>query len=225
MNLLTLRTRLRRAIGAPSEAQVSDTTIDEHLNDAYIEMCDEFKFRNMRTINTFTTLANIDKYQLASTVTTILRLWDETNQRPVGRWDMTDFARQGGQLQDFTGPPIKYIRDRDFIQLVPIPDAVYSLTYYAKSTPTALAADDDIPDIPEPWHKALIKLARHIYWDDVGDVAKAQYCYNNYRLWLQHKPDEYADELSSEIEDGGPVPAMIVGSRRGTDTRTWERTA
>lgn len=220
MTLQELRTKLRRSIGNPSTSQVSDGLLDEMINDAQREMSDEFQFRSTRPVRTFSTTAGVDKYELASNETMILRLWDQTNnkQNRIRRVDMREYADAGGQMQEIQGAPRYYIRVQNYLQLIPVPDDVYDLAYYAKLIPDDLVDDSDTPILPIAWHPGIWKLARHHYWDDMGDIAKAQYAYNNYRLWVQRKPDEWADELTNEMEDGGPIPSMAV--RRRTDTST-----
>jgi len=221
----TLRTKLRSAIGNPSTSQVTNASLDEVLNDAYLEICDEFRFRKFRLVHTFDTIASTDTYALSNSVSVLLRVWCETDDERgrIARVDAREWADAGGSDSDITGRPTGYIRHEDSIQLVPMPDAVYAISYYAKVLPDELDDDADVPEIPPAWHPAMWKLARHLYWDLNGDAAKAQYAYNNYRLWISRKSDEWADELESEQEDGGPVPGMVVNNRRTPSVAQWER--
>lgn len=223
MTLAELRIKLRRSIGNPDTSQVSDALLTEIINAAYEEMCDEFQFRSTRPLREFSTIADVDKYELDSRETMILRLWDQTEgqERRLKRFDMREFAEAGGQSAD-RGAPVGYIRVQNYLQIVPMPDAAYDLAYYAKMLPEPLAADDDVPDVPIAWHIGIWRNARYHYWDDAGDIAKAQYSYNNYRLWAQRKTDEWADELANEMEDGGPIPALVVRRHTDNSTRSFE---
>jgi hypothetical protein len=209
-------------IGNPTTAAVTDSTLNEAINDAVVEISDEFNFQKVKRIGTFSTVIGTDKYQLiTSNVVAILHLWDETNKRRIRKRAVNTFAEIGGQPTR-RGKPLWYIRQEDYTILVPVPDGVYSISYFAKTTAAALVNDTDEPSLPPAWHIGAVRLARHIYWDSVGDVPRAQYAFNNYRLWIQRKPSEEAEESLDE-ETGVELPTLnqIIRGDISTAQEIW----
>src|SRR6185436_4589030 len=58
-----------------------------------------------------------------------------------------------------TGRPLFYAHNGAAVQLAPVPDDQYSLAYRYWSLPPLLAADLDVPAIPDDYHSALVYFA------------------------------------------------------------------
>ena len=99
--------------------------------------------------------------------------------------------------------PEQYCRFRDFIELVPPPDDVYTIFLYYTETITDLSQSDDVPVIPATWHVGIVFLARWYYYDDQGDVPKATYGLNAYKAWLSDRSTVFEEEtvdIDSSVE-------------------------
>lgn len=205
--LADMRTRLRARIGNPGTSTVTDAALTAILNEARDEIADEFKFHKSREFQKFPTVIGVDKYALPPEHIAMFRLWDETNQRWIKKYGDRLLAEIGGQITS-TGAPLGYIRFDDGLMLLPCPDAVYNLAYFAKVTIEAMVANDDTSLLPATWDRGIGLLARHIYWDDVGDGGKADAAWNRYRIWVTRKPGEVEEE-SRDMEVGCEVPTLV----------------
>src|SRR5712691_11578259 len=80
MQLIELRPKLRSRIGNPSAADVPDTpNLDGHINGAYREIFDKYKFRRRRAMAKFVTAIGKDKYYVSGLTDVIYKAWDRTN--------------------------------------------------------------------------------------------------------------------------------------------------
>ena len=76
------------------------------------------------------------------------------------------------------------------------------------------SSDDDEPDIPSGWHEGVWIYARFIYWDSIGDIARAQYSATRWSQWVTDKPDEIGDE---EFWDEDKGTEISTSTKRGLD--------
>ena len=111
------------------------------------------------------------------------------------------------------GNPVSYARWGEGIQLYPQPDGVYQIEVYTKRQVTSLSADGDTPVIPTSWHNGIVLLARWYYYDSIGDLPKAEYAYNTFKLWLADKPVEIEEE-KSDIDSGVAIPTLARPTSR-----------
>lgn len=224
MNLTMMRTRLRKRVGNPDTTDVPDADLNEHINQAYRDIADRFRFHQVRKLCTFDTSSGNKDYALPSALTAIINVRDRTTGAKLEKTDYFDDATQESADDDVDGIPTKYIRLRNFIRLEPTPDGVYTIELFYKAGITELTADTESPILPDAWHEGIIKLARHYYYDVKPDVAKAQYALSIYQSWLSTKPVE-VDEEKKDLDKGVRIPTL-ARSRRGTfssDTDAWER--
>lgn len=205
MQLSDMRTKLRKRIGNPSTTDVADTTLNEHLNTAYGEIANEFRFRKVRKLCTFDTVADQAEYGLPSDCLAVLRVRDTTNELRLEKLDDRRFAELTDT--DETGEPTGYVRFRDWITLVPTPDDAYTIQLHYKADVTDLSADADEPVLPSVWHRGIVMLAAFYYYDEEGDVPKAQSAYNVYELWASKKPVE-VDEEKTDFDSGVTIPSL-----------------
>lgn len=217
MNLSEMRTRLRRQIGNPTTTDVPDAQLTEHVNDAYREIVAKFRFHKTRKVCTFDTTADTRRYGLPEDAKWVMRVRDDTNKRFIEKTDDHRLSR----IDDLTttGKPELYARYRDWIELQPTPDGVYTISVYYESDITELSADSDEPVMSEAWHRGLVNLAKYYYYDDQGDDAKALSARNKYEAWLTSQPSE-VDEEQRFNDHGVQIPSLGEWAGYGTSGRS-----
>lgn len=232
MQLSDLRTRLRARIGNPSTTDVPDTpNLDQHLNDAYQEILDKYKFRSRRARARFTTVVGNDKYLTQGLTDVIYKMWDRTNGVQLEYIGKTKLSEQDYDIVPNAlvqnGRPAKWTYIESYIQLLPPPDGVYDIEFVYKIVYTPLAAATDIPNIPVTWHRGIYILASKIYYEDEGnDVTKAAFHSNAFKDWAIDKPVE-EHEQTEAIDSGVEVPTLRHGmfsTTRTPDGVWWDRT-
>lgn len=193
MNFSQIRTRLRKLVGNPTATDVPDADLNEVINEAYQELCDEYRFRATRELATFSTAANVNAYALPTNSLVLMGVKDCTNDVRLRKRNH-DWVMSQTSDTDSPGKPTNYARYEDYIKLFPTPDGVYSINIYYRIYIADLSADADIPVIPVPWHRGLIRFARYKYYDALGQIQMAQYTYRAWQVWLNNKPTEVDEE-------------------------------
>lgn len=224
MDLTTLRARLRKRVGNPDTGDVPNTDLNEHINQAYRDIADRFRFHAVRKLCEFPTVADTKQYGLPADCGVLMTVRDKTTGAKIPKMDTRDHAEQESVDSDITGIPQGYIRFRNFIQFEPTPDDVYIIELFYKASVVDLVLDADVPILPEAWHEGILKLARHYFYDAKPDVAKAQYALAIYQSWLSTKPVE-VDEEKRDLDKGVRIPTLTRGNRGrySSDTDAWER--
>ncbi len=214
MDLVTMRTKLRKRVGNPTVTDVPDVDLTGHINTAYHEIANSYRFRMVRKLCTFDTVASQAEYGLPSDCLAVLKARNSTSEHRLEKMD----DRKGAELENVSteGDPTKYIRYRDWITLVPTPDGVYTIQLHYKADVSDLSADADEPVVPSVWHEGIIKLARYYYYDEEGDIPKAQSSYNVYELWASRKPVE-VDEEKVDFDSGVTIPSLGTSSTERFD--------
>lgn len=203
MTIAELRARLRRQIGNPSATAVTDATLDIYINGAYRDIAEKYKFHKVRRICRFDTVAGSDKYDLPTDTGTILKVRDLTNENRLRMYDPNEVF-ENVVTETY---PKAYAHIRDWIQLFPTPDDVYTIEVMYKANVYDLSDINTTPVMPSSWHEGIPLLARHKYYDDAGDVGKAIYALNVFKNWVQDKPVEVNEE-KSEIDAGVRLPSL-----------------
>lgn len=222
MDLTTMRTRLRARIGNPDTTDVPDATLTRIINSAYTDIADRFRFHSARKLCTFPTVADTQDYGLPTDLIEIMKVRDQTNGWQLSKADYLDEAAKEERSDSvITERPRFYIRYRNFIRLEPTPDGVYTIELFYRAGITELSADGDTPILPSAWHEGIIKLARHYFYDEVGDIPKAQYALSIYNSWLSTKPNE-VDEEKKDLDKGVRIPTLATG-RKGFSQETFDR--
>lgn len=220
MNLSEMRVKLRRRIGNPTVNAVTDVQLNDHINDAYTEIADRFRFHQVRKRCVFTTEDGRESYGIPTEATTILRVRDNTNGVKLEKFDDRRMAERrvaDGELP--TGFPIHYARYRDYLSLDPVPNGAYEIEVYYKRSMTNLLNDADVPVLPVVWHEGIVKLARFKYFEDVLDLPKARVAQDFWQNWLSDKPTEL-DEEKVDFDSGVSVPTLEQGLDRRQDFNT-----
>lgn len=216
MDLVTIRTRLRRQCGSPDTTDVPEADLTEFINSAYRDISSRYRFHTVRKICQFSTVAGDKMYGLPTDCEAVLRVRDVTSGKKLAKRGDRFVAEQEASDVDVEGAPTDYVRQKDWIWLDPTPDTVYVIEVFYKAGITDLSADADEPIIPVSWHEGILKLARHKFYDDKGDIPKAKYALENYNSWLSTKTIEL-DEEKSDIDRGVVIPTLQRTARKSFD--------
>jgi hypothetical protein len=225
MNFLELKTALRSRIGNPSVGDVTDASLGTHVNDAYQEIFDKYKFKRRRARAKFSTVIGADKYVINTLTDVIFKVWDRTNGREltkVGSNVLAERDYDGALVRN--GRPEQWDYKETYLQLLPPPDGAYAIELYFKAFFCALVADNDVPLIPSSWHRGIYILAAHLYYDDeAGDSTKAMYHLMKFKDWVSDKPVEEHEETEA-IDSGVEVPTLAAqrSSSRRPDGVAWD---
>ncbi len=152
MNLSQMRTSLRTRIGSPSTTDVPDANLTGHINSAYQEIFNKYKFKRRRARAKFSTIIGTNKYDVHNLTDVIFKVWDRTNGKELEKVGSNALASQ-----DYDASPNALVQNarpqkwdyvETYLQLLPPPDGVYVIEFVYKITFSALTADADVPLIP-----------------------------------------------------------------------------
>lgn len=219
MNLATMRDTVRTKIGSPSVTDVSSSTLTRLCNAAYREIASKYPFNEVRCIKSFNTAVGTARYDMPLDLAALFRVWNDTEKMKLQKRGVRFLATARKDVPD--AKPRFYVRVKDFIQLMPTPDAVYSIMIFYLTEIADMVADGDTPVIPLPWHDGIVLKARHLYYDERGDIGKAIYAKNEWKDWVSDKPSEI-DLEKDDLEDGGVVVAQLGGEHGRTFGRSGD---
>jgi len=207
-DLVTIRTRLRKSIGNPDTVDVPDSDLNQNINDSYREIANKFRFHSVRKICQFDTIDGTDKYGIPVDASAVLRVRDNTNEKRLEKLGDRRAAEQLNITANIQkGAPESYVRHRTWIEIFPIPDAVYQIEMLYKATVTDLVSDSDAPIIPVSWHRGIRLLAKYYYYEEKGDTPKQLASQQAYSRWLLNQPTE-VDEEKRDIDSGVTLPGL-----------------
>lgn len=214
MQLSTMRDTLRSKVGSPTTTDVTNATLTRIINAAYREIGAKYPFSELRCIKTFDAIALEARYTLPTDLAVLFRVWDATNQIKLQKRGVRYLAT----IPKGTPPgrPRSYVRTKDFIQLVPAPDEVISISIFYLTEVADMVDDTDTPVLPLAWHDGIVLKARHIFYDERGDVGKAIYSKSEWKDWVADKPSEI-DQEKDDLEDSGVIVASL-GNEHGRST-------
>lgn len=198
---------LRRQVGNPSSGQVTDAFLNQIINIAYKAMMERFRFKSNKKTYAFSTVVGTQLYDLPTDALALLRVRN-TTQNYEGKLEKYG-DRRVAELNNVEtyGTPLYYARYQNQLGLYPTPDIVYTMEIRYKAVLADLAADTDVPDMPDGWHWGLVLFARYYYFVDQNETAKAIESANFYKDWLSTKPDE-VDEEKDDFDSGVSVPTL-----------------
>lgn len=206
MNLVELRASLRRSIKNPGEQDVPEADLRDYINEGYRDLAGRYQYHQTRKRCTFVTVAHQAKYQLPPDLASVLRLRDNTHGRKLKKAGDRLIADQ--HVPKFEHWPHKYVRYRNYVELVPVPDADgYVIEVWYIAIPQLLSLDTDVPVLPETWHRGIVLRARWHYFVDRGDSAQATEALNLFTVWVSDKPSEIEEE-SVDIDSAVEVPEL-----------------
>lgn len=229
MQLSELRTRTRTRIGSPTQTDVPDTpNLDQHINDAYQEILNKYKFKNRRKRGRFPTTIGAQRYDVSGLTDIIYKVWDRTNGRELERIGKTALSQQDYDASPNAlvqnGKPAKWAYIETYLQILPPSDGVYVLEFVYKVRFVPLAGTVDVPVIPANWHRGIVILAAAMYYEDEGgDPAKAVFNHNAFKDWVSDQPVEEHEETES-IDSGVEIPTLggDMGKNRRPDGVWWD---
>jgi len=215
---------LRVKVGNPSTAEVDDLVLGRLINNATEEIQDKYKFLKARKVTTFPTVSGSALYMLPSDCVSAFSLWN-TSAGNRGKLTKRDENWLSTQQDLQNGPPTDYVRQRGWVQLVPTPDAVYTIRLMYKVSYTKMVDDMDEPVLPLPWHQGIWRLARFLYWDEKGDLAKAQWAQAVWTQWVSDKPNEMEEEDMMDNTEGVILPFLTSSSglTPSNSQNRWDR--
>lgn len=207
MNLLAMTTRLRRMVGSPDEVDAPNADLVEFLNEAYRDIAASYRFHSIRKLCQFSTIIGTARYGLPAGCEAVLRVRDDTNGCKITKAGDRRAATIEASTSAITGKPLYYVRQRDWLLLDPVPDGVYVMEVFYKAGIVSMVADQDVPVLPDAWHTGIVRLARHKFYDDRGNLPKATYTLAAYNSWLSTKTVE-VDEEAVDIDSGVELPTL-----------------
>ena len=213
MQLSEFRTKLRTRIGSPSATDVPDTpNLDGHINTAYAEIFNKYKFKRRRARAKFPTSIGANKYDVSGLTDVIYKVWDRTNGVELEYVGTNTLAQQ-----DYDASPnalVQNARPRQwtfvetYLQLLPPSDGSYSIEFVYKVRFAKLANPADVPIIPELWHRGIYILAAAIYYEDENlDYNKSVFNRNAFKDWVSDMPVE-EHEQTEAIDSGVEIPTL-----------------
>lgn len=208
MNLSTMRNTLRTKIGNPSITDVSNESLTRICNAAYREVGSKYPFNEVRCIKSFNTAIGTARYDKPTDIAALFRVWNDTEKKKLVKRGVRFLATARKNVPN--GKPLNYVVVKDWIQLIPTPDAVYTIMLYYLTEIQDMVVDGDSPALPLPWHDGLVLKARHIYYDERGDIGKAIYAKNEWKDWVSDKPSEI-DLEKDDLEDAGVIVSALGG--------------
>jgi len=222
-----LRNSVRTRIGNPSTTDVPDTNLTTHVNDAYQEIFNKYKFKRRRARAKFTTTIGADKYNVSALTDVIFKVWDRTNGRELDKVGTNILAERDYDASPNAlvqnARPQKWTYIETYLQLLPPPDGAYSIEFVYKVIFAPLVGDSDVPVISANWHRGIVILASHMYYDDeAGDPTKAMYHLTKFKDWVSDQPVEEHEETEA-IDAGVEVPSLAAqASSRRPDGVAWD---
>ena len=115
--------------------------------------------------------------------------------------------------------PRKYIRYRNYVELVPTPDGEYLMEVFFNVNAKPLVDDQDEPVLPPSWHEGIYLRAKWWFYTDSGDLAQATHALNSYTLWLSDKPSEIEEET---VDFDSPAEVLVRGDHLGFRSREFD---
>lgn len=217
-----MRLTLRTKIGSPTIVDVPDSTLTRLCNAAYREIASKYPFNEVRCIKSFTTTADEPRYTVPDDLAALFRVWDDTNKKKLTKRGVRFLATIPKNVPN--GKPTSYVRAKDWIQLYPTPDDDYIIELFYLTDIADMVDDSDEPVLPLAWHDGIVLKARHLYYDERGDIGKAIYAKNEWKDWVSDKPSEI-DMEKVDLEDAGVIISTLGGEharRRGRGPSTFD---
>lgn len=206
--LLQIRDALRKSIGNPDTTDVPETDLTININDSYREIANKFRFHDTRKLCQFDTIDGTYKYGLPVDASAVLRVRDNTNEKRLEKFGDRRAAEQLNVTANIQkGRPESYVRHKTWVEIFPIPDGIYEIELLYKARVVDLSADDDVPILPESWHRGIRLFAKYYYYEEKGDTPKELAAQGSFDRWLRNQPTEI-DEESVDFDSGVTLPGL-----------------
>jgi len=158
---LTTRIRLNTNRESSGDTATTDATITPLLNFALREIARRHDWRQLFTSKTMTTIAGTERYAFPTDMNRLLSMtmWNSTTSYTLAERTKTWLnSYDSRQALSSTGVPAVYAVDGLYFELVPRPDAVYTLAVNYIKWPATLVNATDAPDV-ETMDDCLIAYA------------------------------------------------------------------
>ena len=148
------------------------------IRDANTEL--QGKYANWRFLwnkDEFETIAGIDYYLVGETIPAHINVYRPESFTINGELlQETDFYDRHLPVDETTKgkPSLVIVQPNNDLRLWPIPNKADTIAYEYYAQPQILKEADDIPLIPEPWHKLIVYRAMMMYGDYENAVEVKQ---------------------------------------------------
>ena len=208
MDFAALKARLRLTVKQPDTTDLTDVDAGGYINSGYVDLCGRYPYHQTRKRCEFNTTSGEEKYQLPLDCSAVLRLKNMTLGYKLWKaGDRLVADRLSEHANELLSMPRRYVRYRNYVELVPTPDGVYTIEVFYLAVPVLLDAAIDTPILPISWHDGIWMRAKWYYYMDRGDIAQQTNALNQYKVWLLDKPSEI-DEESRDIDSGVELPEL-----------------
>jgi hypothetical protein len=186
-----LRTAIREVLREPTAARWSDTTIDDYINNALVELARAL----MRTkTDTASVAASAETTTLPTDCLILNSLyWEDADNniteifRQYTRFPLSDLDEDNDEE---TGVPDKFWLINDVPYFRPIPEAAGTVTFEYFYKLPELDDDADVPVMSGLNNFIKAHAVYEAYFDD-GDPR--------YEIWKQRRGEELASWMSTEV--------------------------
>jgi hypothetical protein len=181
--------------------QFPDSRLNQFVNEGYGIVNRRVPFYGQDASQSFSTAAGANVYAWPADLLRLRSVRDIDRGLELASVLMDDLDRSNPTTQ---GAPYSYALNGPAVQLYPIPDGIYNLAYRYWKAPPKLAADADVPALPEDWHSLLVfyGLKRCYAGDD--DMPQAQYWTGEFTNMLS----QYAADVKFPSTD---MPHQVRG--------------
>lgn len=210
MNLLEIKTAVKRQFGDESGAQITEADITRWANDAIRDIVRKVEITNQHRETSV--VVGDGGYELPDNFMYIARV--TYDNRLINERKLVDLDLQSTGVDSAgTGTPEAYYIWSNTLYLYPAPSSAGTgnLDIWYVSQPTALAVDEDIPEIPTYMHEDIIRycLARAKELDE--DWSASQALSNDYEARIM----QARYEKSAQPTDSYPSIRTLPGDDGG----------
>lgn len=187
-SLAEMRTRLRVELG--NRADLAAATIDEWINDAYLDFYASLDLPDSKRSFPVTLTAGQALYLLPATMDTVrgVAATDTSSTDTGAALRVSDeFLYRKRPIQ--SGPPEEWFRYQNMLVLWPTPDAADVLSVDGRIKPAKLTADTHYPILEDKLHEALFKGAKYRGWEALQNDTKAATTMNEMTRLIGRKKD------------------------------------
>lgn len=214
LDLVQLRTDLRKSLGGLDTTDLSNTEADLLLNKSFWEIMDKFPFREKQSTLTFDYTDGVRLYTAPSPFEAVLKIsisdptdGADNKHKPLDRMTIDWYEQQYDPDDDQEGKPEFYMRYEDGFYVYPTPDKTYNGVIWYNTTLADLSVANDVPVIPQVWHEIIGFGASWRGWSDLGNLERVTF-YRNLQVSLiestspvEAKEEEDSPRAGVELPD------------------------
>lgn len=190
MNLLDIKTRVKRLFGDESGAQIIDADIIRWANDGQLDIVRRTECLQAHVETN--SVAKDNSYALPPDAIRVRRVTYDGNVLSRVELEELDGVNKSREASDITGTPTQYYIWGRQLWLYPTPSnsGTGNLDIYYLKAPATLGGDADVPDIPGHMHEDIVRycLARAKELDE--EFNQAEQIWNDYQMRTMLSFDE-----------------------------------